>query len=611
MHNHRHTRARAGGRALGAPHDPTGGRRTQQRRVGTGRSLIILLCALGVVGSGCVVAAAPALAGSGPVVTGLSRHQGPYWGATQVIVYGRNFVDVQKVRFGYKAAYAVHVFSSTKLSVLDPEHAYDVIHVRVVTSSGTSAPTAQNYFRFTHPTMDTPIMGGLTARQEQRISARVRAAHRGVYIAPRRNHWTAAMGFTAAHRARSWLGLPYSWAGGNAGRPTYGVCAHNGGDMDCHVVGFDCSGLALYTWSPYEQLIHYAATQHRQAGRFHPAMGQLVPGDLVFFSGYIANGIGHVAVYTGHGMVIQAAQSGTQIMRSRLVDVIAESGVYRGATRPMSTGQQAPGPRVLSLTTQLPLQGGYVRITGRHLGTATAVRVGATMVYSFVRRAADHLVVKVPAHSAGRVSIRVSNPWGTAERTLVYVAPPQIASLSPNTGPTSGETPVTIYGRHLTTVGEVTFGGSSVDFQIVTAGQLVLTTPAHAAGSVQVILHSPFGNSNAVPFTFATPVPGSTPAAQAARTSARAGPTRSSPLPRVRRAQPAVAPTATPRTANAASRFFADRVGQAWFLVGRLLVEHPGSHVRGCLVRKPSRLTDCVEWALRLDVEHARGSTPH
>lgn len=401
------------------------------------RSFIGLLGTLATLGAVCaVVVAGPALATTTPTstststVTALSRDRGPYWGATQVTVRGTNFDGVQKVLFGHQTAYALRVVSSTKLTVLDPYHGYGTVHVRVVTATGTSVRHAADRFTFTRPTMNTPIMGGLTARQEQRISARMQATHHGVHTARRSKHWTAAMGLTAMRRARSWLGLPYSWAGGNSAGPTRGVCAHNGGDLDCHVAGFDCSGLAMYAWGPYRQLIHYAATQHHQAGRFHPAIGELMPGDLVFFSGYIANGIGHVAVYAGHGTVIEAAQSGTEVMRSQLVDVIAYSGRYRGATRPMSTGRQGTPPSVSSVTTQLPVNGGYLRITGRHLSAATSVSIGGQRVYSFVKRTARHLVVKAPAHSAGRVSVSVSNAWGTAHRSLHYVAAPRIASIA-------------------------------------------------------------------------------------------------------------------------------------------------------------------------------------
>lgn len=213
-----------------------------------------------------VLIAVPALAGVRPSVTALSTHRGTYWGGNTITVYGRNFTHVKKVMFGSRRGDSVHVRSSTRLTVQTPEHGYGSTNVRVVSSSGWSSKASANKFTFTHPSMNSRIQGGLTARQEQSISTRVRRARHGVSTARGSSRWTQAMGNTAVARARSWLGLPYSWAGGNAKGPSTGVCAHNGGDYDCHIVGFDCSGLTLYSWAPYEHLAHYAATQHL-AGR--------------------------------------------------------------------------------------------------------------------------------------------------------------------------------------------------------------------------------------------------------------------------------------------------------------------------------------------------------
>ena len=403
------------------------------------------------------------------------------------------------------------------------------------------------------------------------------------------------MGATAARRARSWLGVPYSWAGGNGAGPTLGVCAHNGGDLDCHVVGFDCSGLTLYAWSPYKQLIHYAASQHSEAGRFHPTKGQLVPGDLVFFSGYIADGIGHVAVYVGHGMVIQAAQSGTRVMRSRLVDVIAESGVYRGATRPMSVGRQGPAPRISALgSRQIPAAGGYVRITGRHLATTTSVSIGGRTIYSFARRSATYLKVRVPAHHPGPVRMSVSNAWGTVHRKLAYVGAPTIISLSPSSGPIAGNTEVTIAGTGLTAAQRVALGGHPVEFRMVASNQLSFTTPSHAAGSVPVTVTSRFGTSNAVPYTFGAPSTG----------SARHASNRTEPRPsRVARTGRGSTPGAgTPAAARGTSAVSSgDRIGVYWYLVGRLSVERYSPGVRGCAEASSHRFTDCLARAVLLD----------
>jgi cell wall-associated NlpC family hydrolase len=145
-------------------------------------------------------------------------------------------------------------------------------------------------------------------------------------------NWTPAAGQIAVQRAERWLGTPYAWAGGNASGPTYGVCAGDGAFNDCHVIGFDCSGLAMYAWAQYP-FAHYAATQYLQ-GSVHPNMNSLMPGDLVFWSsdGTVA-GIHHVAIYIGNGNVIQAPESGSVIQITPLYDV--DWGLF-GATRPLT-----------------------------------------------------------------------------------------------------------------------------------------------------------------------------------------------------------------------------------------------------------------------------------
>ena len=183
------------------------------------------------------------------------------------------------------------------------------------------------------------------ARQRALAAARARAAaaaaaahHNGgggggPQVAPGSGgSWTAAKGRTAVARAEHWLGWPYAWAGGNASGPTYGVCAGDGAWNDCHVIGFDCSGLAMNAW-PQAGLAHYAATQYLQ-GSYHPSMSNLMPGDLVFWSsdGSVA-GIHHVAIYIGGGNVIQAPESGEVIQITGLYNV--SWGLF-GATRPLT-----------------------------------------------------------------------------------------------------------------------------------------------------------------------------------------------------------------------------------------------------------------------------------
>jgi cell wall-associated NlpC family hydrolase len=146
--------------------------------------------------------------------------------------------------------------------------------------------------------------------------------------------WTWAKANAAVSRARQYLGWMYAWAGGNAAGPTFGVCAGDGAWNDCHVRGFDCSGLTLYAWAKSISMAHYAASQYTQVGSYHPSTGALRPGDLVFWStnGTIG-GIHHVAIYIGGGNVIQAPESGSVIQITPLNQV---GWGYFGATRPLT-----------------------------------------------------------------------------------------------------------------------------------------------------------------------------------------------------------------------------------------------------------------------------------
>jgi len=146
--------------------------------------------------------------------------------------------------------------------------------------------------------------------------------------------WTARIGVEIARRGLAWVGWPYSFAGGGTEGPSYGVAVDKDSRLDGKVRGFDCSGLAMYALAPWRSLAHFAATQYDEVGTFHPALNQLQPGDLIFWSPdpSIAH-IGHVAIYVGDGQVVQAPHSGALITVSPLYGV---EGGYMGATRPLT-----------------------------------------------------------------------------------------------------------------------------------------------------------------------------------------------------------------------------------------------------------------------------------
>ena len=97
--------------------------------------------------------------------------------------------------------------------------------------------------------------------------------------------------------AETELGVPYVWGG---------VIAH---------VGLDCSGLVVVAMQDLgvNLLWQYRTSQEQATLGTTVAVGQLQPGDLIFFVGEDTTGpsvLGHVAIYVGDGEMIQAPETG-------------------------------------------------------------------------------------------------------------------------------------------------------------------------------------------------------------------------------------------------------------------------------------------------------------
>jgi cell wall-associated NlpC family hydrolase len=131
------------------------------------------------------------------------------------------------------------------------------------------------------------------------------------------NNASLSVGQQVVIAAKSKLGLPYAWGGGDASGPTLGI--HDGGVADQFgdylKTGFDCSGLALYAWAQVgvHTLTHQTKEQYAETARVDQAQAQA--GDLIFFTNNgNASGIHHVQIYGGDGTVIEAPYSG-QVVR--------------------------------------------------------------------------------------------------------------------------------------------------------------------------------------------------------------------------------------------------------------------------------------------------------
>ena len=132
-------------------------------------------------------------------------------------------------------------------------------------------------------------------------------------------------------------------------------------------------------------------------------------------------------------------------------------------------------------------------------GTTRTLTFTATTVGTFA------FVCAVPTCGTGH-----DNMTGTFMVNAAVVQPPTVSSVTPNNGPPSGGTSVTISGANFQNNATVKFGGVAATNIIVSSSTtLTATTPAHGAGAVDVVVTNGDGQSGTLSggFTYVVPQP--------------------------------------------------------------------------------------------------------
>jgi peptidoglycan DL-endopeptidase CwlO len=111
-------------------------------------------------------------------------------------------------------------------------------------------------------------------------------------------------------------GIAVDFAYTQANRPAYYGYGDAGPDT------FDCSGLTMAAWAKAgKSLPHNAAAQYSATARI--SKSQLQPGDLVFY-----RSLGHVGMYVGGGMIIDASRQGEPV-KKRSMNIMTPYGYGR------------------------------------------------------------------------------------------------------------------------------------------------------------------------------------------------------------------------------------------------------------------------------------------
>jgi hypothetical protein len=191
-------------------------------------------------------------------------------------------------------------------------------------------------------------------------------------------------------------------------------------------------------------------------------------------------------------------------------------GVGTVGTAGVASAAKPKAPTVKSITPEHgPLAGGTtVQINGKNLGGVTAVDFGSTPS-TLVTPVSQSEVDAVSPGGTGTVDITVTTSVGTTAVVpadeFTYVSTPSIQHVAPRAGSTLGGNRVTITGAGFTGATAVDFGADeAVTYTVESDQEIVATTPAEAAGTVDVTVSGPDSTSPIDPadvYTFSARVP--------------------------------------------------------------------------------------------------------
>ena len=204
------------------------------------------------------------------------------------------------------------------------------------------------------------------------------------------------------------------------------------------------------------------------------------------------------------------------VMASLGVSVVVTLGCVPPPPAPSPAATPTPIPEPLSVSispTGGPSAGATVATISR-TGPGTGFQSGATVTVDGSRvdatvLSANTISLVMPAHAAGSAKVTVTNPPGQTLFSVwySYVPPMVISELLPNSGSTAGGTPLAILGPNLCCL-DVTVTVDGIVHEVESGwpeNSVGLTTPAHAAGPVEVIVTDKYGQAATAVFTYASP----------------------------------------------------------------------------------------------------------
>ena len=256
-------------------------------------------------------------------------------------------------------------------------------------------------------------------------------------------------------------------------------------------------------------------------GSIYPASGTYLGGTSITITGFrfVSGSPSSTVTIGGNNCTSVNVVSSTQITCTTPAGNEGSARVFvrnpNGLTASSSFTYIGPPPPIVTSISPAtgPTAGGTsVTIIGNRFENGTTATIGgnACLLVNVIN--ASTITCTTPAGSVGNAPVVVVNPDGQSavlSSNFVYIPPPTIASISPDTGTISGGTIVTITGTNFITGMTATVGGANCSsLTVASATQITCTTPARTtAGSVNVVVTNPYSKFATLSSSFTYIIP--------------------------------------------------------------------------------------------------------
>jgi hypothetical protein len=420
-----------------------------------------------------------------PTATAINPTSGPVAGGTDVTITGTNFFSGATVLIGGSAATNVAVVSPTQITAKTPLGAAGPSDV-VVTNTDFQSATIHNGFTYFLP---APTLGSVTPAAGPVTG--------GTFITLDGTNFqsgaTVKVGGAAA--------TPVTFV--NANRLTALTPAGSLGAKDVVVTNPDTQFVTKTGAFTYQAVVSPPPTLTTLAPVSGPAAGgtsvtingtNFQTGAMVRFG---ADPAASLTVVSATKIIAISPAHDAGPVDVFVINPDAQSAVKTNGFRFMAA------PSLLGISPDHGTAAGGTELTlfGENFVSGATIKIGGVAATGVTFVDANSIQALSPAGTPGPADVVVRNPDGqisTLTEGYVFdndipLSQPVIDSISPNQGPLSGGTPVTIRGSLFATGLQLLFGDAPATAVAVSASEITAVTPAGAVGPVDVTVINPDG----------------------------------------------------------------------------------------------------------------------